>query len=213
MATQVYKNKIGTRLPSVTSIIGRFKDSGGLIHWAWQLGIDGKDYRAERDKAANAGTLAHQMVEAHLRGEEWSGEADPELIGNARAAYSAYLTWEKTTKLEIKHSEVSLTSAKHDFGGTLDAIGEVDGKLVLLDWKSSNAIYQDYLIQLAAYGALWEENYPTFPITGGYHLCRFSKEGGDFSHHHYPKLDDAWEAFKLMRRLYDLDKQLKKRAA
>ena len=54
----------GTRVPSVTTVLGRFKESGPLIHWAWGLGIQGKDYREERDKAADAGTLAHAAVAA-----------------------------------------------------------------------------------------------------------------------------------------------------
>ena len=63
MPTQPYFNKAGQRLPSVTTIISRFKESGGLIHWAWNLGREGQDYRQVRDEAADAGTLAHAMIE------------------------------------------------------------------------------------------------------------------------------------------------------
>lgn len=31
----------GKRVPSVTTIISRFKESGGLIHWSWQCAWDG----------------------------------------------------------------------------------------------------------------------------------------------------------------------------
>lgn len=213
MATQIYLDSEGKRVPGVTTILSRFKESGGLIHWAWSLGVEGKDYREERQKAADAGTIAHQMVEANTKGEEWKGAADAEILEKAKSGFGAYLTWAKHSKLEIKHTEVSMASGKHRFGGTLDAIGVFDGKLVLIDWKTSNAVYQDYLIQMAAYKMLWEENYPDHPIEGGFHLCRFSKENGDFSHHHYPKLDEAWEQFLLFRRAFDLDKILKKRAA
>jgi len=79
------------------------------------------------------------------------------------------------------------------------------------DWKTSNAIYPDHIIQLAAYKVLWEENHPDQPITGGFHLCRFSKEHGDFAHHFWSELDDAWEQFLLFRQAYDIDKKLKKR--
>lgn len=68
MPTQVYRLKDGTRVPSVTTIISRFKESGGLVHWAWQLGIDGKDYRKVRDEAADAGTLAHALLECDHKG-------------------------------------------------------------------------------------------------------------------------------------------------
>ena len=57
--------------------------------------------------------------------------------------------------------------------------------LVLLDYKTSNGVYSDMLIQLAAYKNLWEENRPDLPITGGCHLLRFAKERGDFAHHYF----------------------------
>ena len=215
MVARIYRDRAGKRLPSVTTILSRFKDSGALIHWAWTEGIEGRDYRETRSKAAAAGSLAHQMVEARLRAQPWKPAIpiDQELIDKARAGFDAYIAWERMTRIEFRHCEVSLVSAEHEFGGTLDAIGEFEGSLVLIDWKTSNAVYSDYLIQLAAYRALWEENYPDHPISGGFHLCRFSKDNGDFSHHYYPNLDDAWEAFKIMRRLFDLDKTLRRRAA
>jgi hypothetical protein len=80
-----------------------------------------------------------------------------------------------------------------------------------LDWKTSNGVYQDYIIQIAAYRNLWEENYPDKPITGGFHLLRFSKEHADFTHHYWNDVDEGWEQFKLFRKAYDLDKILKKR--
>ena len=29
-----YKNAAGEKVPGVTTVIGRFKDSGALLHWA-----------------------------------------------------------------------------------------------------------------------------------------------------------------------------------
>lgn len=214
-----YKLADGSRVPGVTTIIGRFKDAGGLIHWSWQCGIDGIDYRAVRDSAADAGTLAHSFVEQHIK-----GIPDETILANvdgqepdkrAEAAYRSYLTWERHTKLKIVEQETSMVSELHKFGGTLDAIGEIDGQLCLLDWKSSNALYRDMLVQIAAYKYLWEEvNFvKNKRLEGGFHLCRFSKEHGDFAHHYYPNLDEAWEQFLLFRRAYEIDKMLKKRAA
>ena len=70
MPTQIYKTKDGKRVPSVTTITGRFKESGGLIWWAWDLGIQGIDYRKVRDSAADAGTLAHAMICEKHAGKE-----------------------------------------------------------------------------------------------------------------------------------------------
>lgn len=202
----------GKRVPGTTTIISRFKESGGLVHWSWQCGIDGIDYRKVRDDAANAGTLAHAMVEATIRGKEFPTPNDYPLDTweKAQSAYSAFDEWTKQTKLKPLETEVALTCRCHMFGGTLDAM-LIQDQLALGDWKTGNAIYSDYLLQLAAYGHLWTVNYPDRPITGGYHLLRFSKEHGDFSHHYWRNLDRAWRQFELFREAYDLDKEIKAR--
>ncbi len=115
------------------------------------------------------------------------------------------------TKLEIHHAEVPLVSERYRFGGRLDAIGVVGNEMVLVDWKTSNSVYLDYTLQLAAYSLLWEETYPDHPLVGGFHLCRFAKEEGDFGHHHYPKLEREAIAFLKMRELYDLVKDCERR--
>jgi hypothetical protein len=211
----------GVRVPGVTTILSRFKESGGLIHWAWKLGIDGKDYRAERDAAADAGTIAHALVEQYIHDEKPTVPAgtDKEVAKKARRAFKSYLEWEKRTQLEIledktfgRCTEVSLTSKSLMVGGTIDAIGVIEGRVCLLDWKSSNGVYCDYILQLAAYVEIWNENNPGSRISnGGAELIRFSKENADFSHHHFEGFDDEIEAFRLMRRLYDLDKKIRKR--
>lgn len=146
-------------------------------------------------------------MEWHLKGEA----GDPPCNFPASvAAYDAYLTWERQSKLIILEQEVGLVSKKHLFGGTLDAVGQIDGELCLLDWKTSNGLYTNFIYQISAYVNLYNEN-NFLPITGGAHLLKFSKDSGDFHHHYYQNLDEAWEGFLLMRRLYDIDKVLKGR--
>jgi hypothetical protein len=64
------------------------------------------------------------------------------------------------------------------------------------------------LWQIAAYGVLWEEHHPDQPITGGYHLIRFSKESADFAHYHYGELEDARQMFLGLVPLFSLDKKI-----
>src|ERR1051326_3779732 len=40
MPTQPYRTKNGKRVPGVTTILSRFKDSGGLIWWANRLALE-----------------------------------------------------------------------------------------------------------------------------------------------------------------------------
>ena len=221
-----YYLKDGSKVPGTTTVIGRFKDSGGLIQWAYKQGREheglarlGKEAPRHlydvTQQAADIGTLGHAMVEAHIHGadpETAVAEQPEEVAQKARQSFGAYLNWERTTNVKILAQEMQLVSEEYKFGGTPDAIGTIGNELCLLDWKTSNGIYSDYLIQLAAYRHLWEENHPDQPLTGGFHLCRFAKEHGDFAHHYYPDLSDGWEAFVHMRALYDIDKRLKQRA-
>lgn len=229
-----YHTKDGLRVPSVTTILGRFKESGALIHWsagqAAQYVINNipetptreqivklceqakHEYRNVRDDAASAGTMAHEAVERWIKKEPITFDGKPEVTERAQKAFDAFLEWAKQTHLEVTQTEMALVSNVHGFGGTLDAM-MVNGKRSLGDWKTSNGVYGEYLCQIAAYGILWEENFPDQTIDGGYHLLRFDKTYGDFKHHWWSELDTAKRSFLLMRELYENDKELKKRAA
>lgn len=213
-----YRNAAGNKIPSVTTIIGRFKDSGALLWWAYGQGQAAQrgeinSLYDKRDEAADAGTLAHQMVEEFLKGRPGPDLADvnPDTVTLAKQSFKNFRSWWEQTKIEIVHQETPLVSEKFQFGGTPDAVGRQGKTLILLDWKTSKGVYVDYLIQVAAYVEMWNENHPDEKIKGGAHLCRFSKDTGDFSHHYFKDLKGPWKAFRLMRELYELDKQLKKR--
>lgn len=206
-----YFKKDGTRVPSVTTVIGRFKEAGGLIHWAWDLGKQGKDYREVRDEAADAGTLAHAAAEAWIHQQKFEFTGTEDVVERAKRSFGAFLEWTEQTQLRVTHTEMPLVSELYSFGGTFDAI-LVRNRRAMGDWKTSNAVYGEYLIQVAAYGKLWQEHFPDEPIDGGFHLLRFDKTYGDFHHHWWGELDRAWDAFLHLRALYDIDKELKQRA-
>ena len=211
---QGYRLKDGSRVPGVTTILSRFKDSGGLIRWAYNMGKEGRDMDAERDAAADAGTLVHAWVDAFVCGRE--REPVPNTVASlmldkAESGFGAFKHWWDMSRVEIIATEQQLVSEDYRYGGTPDAIGKINNALVVIDWKTSNAIYSEMLVQLAAYANLWEEE--TGYKIQGFHLCRFAKEHGDFSHHYWKDLSSAWRQFVLFRQAYELDKELKKRAA
>lgn len=212
-----YRNADDKRISGVTTILGRFKDSGGLMHWAFKQGQEGKSHLYEqRDVAAVCGTLAHEMVEAWINGENYMQiivTAPLDVGKQALNAFQMFREWHDNSKIEIisKYQEIQMVSEKYQYGGTPDAIGRnANGELVLIDWKTSNGVYSDYGLQLAAYKNLWEEN-GNEPITGGFHLCRFSKDFPDFAHHYYGNLDLEWQQFKAYVICYNRDKEIRKR--
>ena len=211
-AQKGYFLKSGERVPSVTTIISRFKDAHGLIHWAWQLGRDGRDYREDRDDAADAGAMARAAVAAGAQGQSVSFPGAGDDRRRAKRGFAAFLAWADQAALEATHGEISLVSARHRFGGTFGAV-TVRGVRAIAGWKAANALYPEHLIELAAYGRLWQEAHPRDRIDAGYYLLRFHKTSAELEAHWWQELDRAWEAFRHLRSLYELDKELKRSAA
>lgn len=207
-----YRTADGTRVSGVTTILGRFKESGGLLQWAFQQGKSGVSHLYEqRDEAADAGKLVHDWVENDIHGLP-PPEIPDEMKQRCESAHAAWQDWFLGSRFEIVATEVPIVSELHRFGGTVDAVAkDRNGNLCLLDWKTSNGVYVDYALQLAAYKLLWDEANPDKPITGGFHLARFAKEHADFEHRRWPDLAEAEEMFLLLVQAYELDKKLRRR--
>ena len=206
-----YKLADGTIVPSVTTITSRFKESGGLIQWAYQKGLEGKRLYEEIQEAGDIGRQIHEFIEHDIHGEGVGVSTVPRDI-RISSGFDAWVKWRDKWIERFTHTEVPLISERYHFGGTPDALG-VDRHMrpTLLDWKSAGAVYTENLCQLAAYGKLVEEVLG-IKLTGGYHLVRFSKEHADLEHRHYSSLSDALELFHLYRQAYELDKKVKQRA-
>ena len=194
MPAITYKNAEGKRLKGVTTILGNILAKPALVPWAYSRGKEGLPLYESRDKAASAGTHAHLMVECHLKGlpDPPTNGLAAELVDKAESCYLAFLEWEKAHSFQMVESEISLVSEKHQFGGTID-IGAIVNNLGIVDIKTSKGIYFSMLVQVAAYGKLYEENRDA--KIKGYHILRLGEQG-DFSHHYWPNLDDEWDVFK-----------------
>src|SRR5262245_23665765 len=127
MPTQDYRNAKGERVSGNTTIINTNLgwSKGGLMHWAWQQGKDGKDFRESRDAAADAGTVCHAMVEATVKLKEHAlipAGLDKEIIAKAEAGYLNFLEWRDMVKLDLRDMEVPCISEEWQFGTTVDLV-------------------------------------------------------------------------------------------
>jgi hypothetical protein len=213
MPTQVYKANDGKRVPSVTTVLKELGwSSGGLMWWAHKIGLQGIELNDARTKAADAGTVAHEMASCDITGKDPASAlvgVDPEVAQTASASFASYQSWRRMSRLELVASEVAMISEKYRVGGTLDAIAMFDGGAGILDFKSSKDLYPDAIVQVAAYWKLWEEANPDLPLSH-FHVFRWSPEGG-FNHHSLSRsqVDAGWEVFQHARAIYDLKKKVK----
>jgi len=204
----VYKLADGTKVPSVTTVLG-ILSKPALIHWAWELGTQGLDYRAVRHQAADVGTLAHYLIMCYLKGEEPdTSEYSQKDIDQAENCLIKYWDWLKGHDIEPILVEEPLVSEQYRYGGTIDCLARCNRELWLIDHKTGPAIYPEMFYQLAAYKQLLQET--------GYEVndCRILRIGrdeiGDFEERIAPNLDTAWEIFLRCLDIYTLQKKMRK---
>ena len=153
----------GKRIAGTTTISGRDPEGKQvLIIWANKKGLEGVCSIAFLNHSANIGTMAHKMVEAHLCGvndETDIGVWTKWLYGEheyfylyysyAVCAFRKYLTWRTDNPTFIPlEMELSLVDENLKYGGMIDFYGELEGKKVLVDIKTSNHIYSSHLLQV-----------------------------------------------------------------
>jgi hypothetical protein len=175
---QIYKLKNGDRVPGATTVLGEL-NKPALLEWVYKLAMDGKDYKTVRDTAADVGSCAHFICEGYLKGFNPSFEGiNYEIVDKAHQSFKKFAAFWNREEYEMVHSELQLVSEAHSYGGTIDSIlTDEQGNLVLMDIKTSKAVYPEMACQLAAYRRLYNENHNK-KITRQF-ILRIGKEDPD----------------------------------
>ncbi len=141
-----------------------------------------------RDAAADFGTQAHVLLEQHIQGLE--PEIPPEFV----QVLDNFTTWRRRERLDIHLAETMVYSAKYRYAGTMDALAYRGDLLVALDWKTSNGLYPEYALQVAAYAKAMEEMGGK-PVSEAW-VVRLGKREPDFEPRKVVDLDAAFNAFR-----------------
>jgi len=186
----------GEVVPSVTQILNAVIAKPGLQKWANQLGLNNKNINDESRATLDIGKLLHAYIQADLEGAVVDEVGyTPEQIELAKKSFAQYLRWKDSKQIKTIKTEYIMVSEKYRYGGTIDALLEIDGELTLLDWKTSTHISLDYKLQVAAYLYLLQEQ-NIIPSRVG--VLRLPKSDGEFEYYeananeHLQKYGGAW---------------------
>lgn len=203
-----YFSKQGDQVAGVTTIL-QILSKPQLLNWAWECGLKNLDYRKIRDKAGGVGTITHLLVMHHLKNTTPDlSEYSQQDIDTAQNCMKSFYEWEKAHKLEPIMLEFPLVSDIYGYGGTPDFVGLVDGQLEIIDFKTGNAIYNDYLYQVSAYRQL--------AIERGYKVnrARILRIGRDdnegFEERLITKFEHEFQLFLHCLSIYNLLKTMKR---
>lgn len=197
----------GVRVPGVTTALNEL-NKPALKFWANKLGLRGIDVRSFVDDKADIGTLAHEMVFAHLKGQEVSTDYYTKAqIDLAENSFLKYLDWEKGKEMKPILLEEPLVSRLYKYGGMIDNYCNLDGALTLVDYKTSKGIYDDMFYQLAAYQQLLQENGHSVVHTKILRIGRNEDEG--FEERDMYDLSKHFDIFLWALNIYTKKKEIK----
>jgi genome maintenance exonuclease 1 len=141
--------------PSVTTVLGAMLDKTALIEWRARVG-DEEANRVSR-LAATRGTNIHNMCENYVRGEEVdiSMPFNTYMFNQVRRVLDEHVD-------DIVGCELTLASDELKIAGSCDLIALYDGKLSIIDYKTSSKKkmkewIESYILQTVLYSyMLWE---------------------------------------------------------
>lgn len=173
----------GKFVPRVTTIISDMLAEEYLITWANNVGLyQHKRHTYYRDKATNIGSHVHEAIENYIQEADLPDFADIIDYSDRKKAcnsFNAFMKWWRIIErnnYEILMEESPLVTEY--CGGTLDLLMRINGKIYLIDFKTSSQLSFKHYVQLAAYRRML---YDTYSITiDGTILLKLDKNTGEF---------------------------------
>lgn len=200
-AHQSYQTQDGTLVPGVTTVVGLL-NKPALVRWGYKMGLAKVDLDAYMTDAKQTGTLVHALIAQDFGGEPPVLENfTPKQVDLAENAYLSFCNWAKNHELQAIAIEKQMVSEVHRFGGTCDWYGLYDGRPWVLDFKSSDGVYEEHKIQLAAYVQLLRE--AGYEVDGA-RIIQIGK-GNNEEYQDHPiveTLDTYWQIFLRLLDIY-----------
>lgn len=135
------------------------------------------------DDLASTGNFIHDHVESYLNGwipeEPWR-EDQAEMV-------LAFYEWLEGNEVELQVSEATVFG--NGYAGTLDMIAKINGVPYLVDIKTSRAVHESHVAQLAALGAAHSM---ATEVAEGTEGAVYHKIVPSVSRHHAGQVDSWW---------------------
>lgn len=209
-----YYRRNGQYYPSVTHVLSYYPKGKQFEEWLKNMGRSA-DYIVRR--AAEDGTKVHEMVEKYLNGEELrflDKNSHPKYDVDIWQMFLRFVEFWETYNPKLIETEVHLFSDELKVAGTCDLICEIDGKLWLLDVKTSNMMHNTYELQTCVYGQCYKEcygkeidNYGILWLKSSKRRLNVEKMSGKGWEVVTPSRsqDENLEIFRMVKRLFDIE--------
>jgi genome maintenance exonuclease 1 len=155
-----YVTPNGNRLPSVTTVLGHFKKAS-ITEWRNRVGHE--EAQKISTRASTRGTKFHNLLEKYLSNQYHNNREmlfENIMPDMKQAFHDAEIALDKIDN--IHYIETPLWSERLGLAGRTDVIGEYDGVLSIIDFKTSlkekkEEWIDNYFEQGTAYALMYKE--------------------------------------------------------
>lgn len=211
MPHQIYKNSKGEKLPSVTTVLSVISKPQ-LFYWGVKLAKEGICPIEYTKETAKIGSLVHALAENFTSKTpiEWDKYTKEEIKKACTISKRFFEFVSFQEEFEPILSEGVFASDKFGYGGTLDLLCHLNGKITLLDYKTSSAIYGEMIAQTAAYKRLAEEQGYKIKQVIILRFGREESEGYEYREISKKELKYGLKMFDCALKLYKSKKEFEK---
>jgi len=150
-----YEVRKGTKYPSVTTVLGH-APKPWLEEWRKSMGREAADIETAR--CADRGENVHLMAERYLQNDK--APTKNQMGSNIKMFNQIKPILNRIDN--VRAQEIPLFSDALRLAGRVDVVGDYNGNLAVIDFKTSNTpkdtgMVQDYFLQSTAYAIMYFE--------------------------------------------------------
>lgn len=188
-------------VPSVTWIANYYPKGIAYYKWLAEKGWDESEIL--KQAAADKGSKVHHAISDLIQGKtvqidsgykDSSGE-ESELKLEEYEAIMSFVKWCEAVKPKFLENEFAVFNDEYNYAGTVDLTCEIDGKVYILDLKTSQYIWPSHRLQISAYKHCSEKEYQTAILQLGYRMNK--------NRYKFTSIEDCFDLFLAAQRIWD----------
>ena len=153
--TRYYVTPEGNKYPSITTVLSAYNIKEIM---AWRKRVGEEEANKISGKASSRGTRIHTLCEQYLDNKELTFKTplDTETFNRFKPVLHRINN--------IYAQEIRMYSDHLRIAGTVDCVAEFDGKLSIIDFKTSKRLkneedIENYFMQVSGYAVMFEERF------------------------------------------------------
>lgn len=154
-----------------------------------------RQHELAKTKAGSIGDEVHNFAEEFAKFHSGQSLIEPKVTDDMKPevinGISAFLGWFISNDVIFTDAERLLYSKENEYAGLADAVAIVNGKKLLIDYKTGKGIYNEAYYQVAGYVLAYEEE--TGEKLDGALILNFGKDTGELNDKREISRDDLME--------------------